>query len=83
MHLGDRLFQLKRLINLRLGITAADDTLPQRLLTEPRPTGSAAGAVPDLNFMLPLYYEMRGWAADGVPTQARLESVGLERVQDR
>jgi aldehyde:ferredoxin oxidoreductase len=25
---GERLFQLKRLINLRLGLTATDDTLP-------------------------------------------------------
>lgn len=80
MYLGDRLFQLKRLINLRLGITAADDTLPKRLLSEPRPTGSAAGAVPNLDFMLPLYYEMRGWTEDGEPAQARLESLGLERV---
>ncbi len=75
--MGAKLFQLKRLINLRLGITAAADTLPPRLLTEPRPTGSAAGILPDVEAMLSVYYALRGWTADGVPTHERLVSLGL------
>jgi aldehyde:ferredoxin oxidoreductase len=74
---GERLFNLKRLINLRLGITHADDTLPQRFLTEPRPSGSAAGVLPDLVPMLEEYYLARGWTADGVPTPERLSELGL------
>jgi aldehyde:ferredoxin oxidoreductase len=74
---GERLFQLKRLVNLRLGVTAADDTLPKRLLTEPRPSGSAAGAVPDLGVMLPIYYQLRDWDETGAPRRARLEQLGL------
>jgi aldehyde:ferredoxin oxidoreductase len=74
---GERLFNLKRQINLRLGITRADDTLPQRLLTEPRPTGGAAGVLPDLDTMLTEYYRVRGWTPEGVPTAARLEALGL------
>jgi aldehyde:ferredoxin oxidoreductase len=74
---GDRLFQLKRLINLRLGVTAADDTLPKRLLTEPRPSGHAEGVLPDLQVMLPAYYELRGWDEDGAPRAERLEKLGL------
>ena len=74
---GERLFNLKRLINLRLGITRADDTLPQRLLTEPRPSGGAAGVLPDLDTMLAEYYRVRGWTPEGVPTDARLEALGL------
>ena len=74
---GDRLFQLKRLINLRLGVTAADDTLPKRLLTEPRPTGDAAGVLPDLGVMLPVYYQLRDWDEAGRPRQRRLEQLGL------
>jgi aldehyde:ferredoxin oxidoreductase len=77
LQMGDKLFQLKRLINVRLGVTAADDTLPQRFLAEPRPSGSAAGVLPDLAAMLPLYYELRGWTADGVPSQERQETLGL------
>ena len=74
---GERLFNLKRLINLRLGITRADDTLPQRLLTEPRPTGGAAGVLPDLDSMLAEYYRVRGWTPEGAPSAERLEALGL------
>jgi aldehyde:ferredoxin oxidoreductase len=75
--MGKRLFQLKRLINLRLGVTAADDTLPRRLLTEPRPTGDAAGVLPDLEVMLPVYYQLRDWDENGAPRPARLEQLNL------
>jgi aldehyde:ferredoxin oxidoreductase len=74
---GDRIFQLKRLINLWLGVTAADDTLPKRFLEEPRPDGSAAGVLPDLALMLPIYYELRDWNENGIPRPRRLEQLGL------
>ena len=75
--IGDRLFQVKRLINVRLGVTAADDTLPRRLLTEPRPDGGAAGVLPDLKLMLGIYYDLRDWDENGAPRQRRLEKLGL------
>ena len=75
---GDRLFQLKRLINLRLGVTPADDTLPRRLLSEPRPSGSAAGILPDLAAMLPIYYRLRDWnEKTGAPGRERLQKLGI------
>jgi len=74
--IGERLFNLKRLINLRLGITAADDTLPRRLLT-PRPSGEAAGKVPDLARQLREYYALRGWDEQGRPTATKLAELGL------
>jgi aldehyde:ferredoxin oxidoreductase len=77
LRMGDRLFQLKRLINNRFGVTAADDTLPKRLLTEPRPDGSAAGNLPDLAMMLPVYYDLRQWDENGVPKPERLQQLGL------
>lgn len=66
---GARLFNFKRLINNRLGITAKDDVLPIRLTTEPRPTGSAAGVLPDMELMLKDYYQLRKWDENGVPTK--------------
>jgi len=74
---GERLFNLKRMINLRLGVTRADDTLPQRLLTHARPSGSAAGVLPDLEFMMEEYYQLRGWTAEGAPTEEKLRELGL------
>jgi len=77
VRVGERLFNLKRLINLRLGVTRADDTLPRRFLAEPRPSGTAAGNLPDLDSMLPMYYDLRGWDVEGRPTRERLEALGV------
>jgi aldehyde:ferredoxin oxidoreductase len=74
---GERLTNLKRLVNLRLGIGRADDTLPQRLLSEPRPSGGAEGVVPDLDLMLEEYYAARGWTPEGAPSPERLAELGL------
>jgi aldehyde:ferredoxin oxidoreductase len=74
---GERLFNLKRLINLRLGITRADDTLPRRFLSEPRPSGGAAGVLPDLDLMMDDYYQIRGWTPEGVPSAERLGTLDL------
>lgn len=75
---GERLFNLKRIINNRLGITRADDTLPERLLTEPRPSGQAEGKLPDLDLQLREYYAARGWLEDGRPGPEKLAELGLE-----
>ncbi len=67
---GARIFNYKRLINVRLGITAKDDVLPHRLAHEPRPEGSAAGVLPDVDRMRADYYRLRAWDDNGVPTAA-------------
>jgi len=77
MHMGERLFNLKRLFNVRLGIRRQDDTLPPRLLTHARGTGFAAQSLPDLDKMLPEYYELRGWDDQGIPRKERLGALGL------
>ncbi|MGQ9632097.1 MAG: aldehyde ferredoxin oxidoreductase family protein [bacterium] len=75
---GERIYNLKRLYNVRLGISRKDDTLPPRLLTLDRKTGGAAGSLPHLGKMLGEYYELRGWTEDGIPTREKLEELGLE-----
>ncbi len=74
---GERIFNLERLFNLASGLTAADDTLPPRLLKEPIKTGASKGAVSRLGEMLPAYYSLRGWSAQGVPTPDKLAELGL------
>ncbi len=65
--IGARLFNLKRLINVRLGISRKDDGLPHRLAHEVRPTGTAAGILPDMQRILADYYRLRRWDENGVP----------------
>jgi aldehyde:ferredoxin oxidoreductase len=74
---GERIFNLKRLINVRLGVTAQDDTLPRRLLEVARDRGGAEGVLPDQDLLLKEYYDARGWDEGGVPTPERLKSLNL------
>jgi aldehyde:ferredoxin oxidoreductase len=74
---GERIWNLERQFNLAAGFTAADDTLPKRLLTEPAKTGPAKGKVNELHKMLPEYYMTRGWSTDGRPTAETLARLGL------
>lgn len=68
---GARLFNLKRQINARYGIRPADDTLPTRLLTQARPSGGAAGSLPDFELIMDEYYAARGWDREsGLPITA-------------
>ncbi|MAT43033.1 MAG: aldehyde ferredoxin oxidoreductase [Anaerolineaceae bacterium] len=76
--IGERLFNLKRLINQKLGVNRKDDTLPPRILTEARPDGMSAGKLPDLPLLLNTYYEIRGWDSEGVPLQETLSRLSLE-----
>lgn len=75
---GERIWNLERLFNLRAGLTAADDTLPPRLLNDPAPSGTAKGKVCELDRMLPEYYAERGWSTAGVPTPELLKRLKLE-----
>jgi aldehyde:ferredoxin oxidoreductase len=74
---GERIWNLERMFNLRAGLTAADDTLPPRMLNEPVPGGPSRGAVNRLSEMLPEYYSLRGWGPDGVPTPEKLSELAL------
>ncbi len=75
--IGERTWNLERLWNLKAGLTKADDSLPKRLLTEAHKSGPSAGVTVDLDTMLPIYYEERGWDKDGVPSKEKLLELGL------
>jgi aldehyde:ferredoxin oxidoreductase len=77
---GERGWNLKRVINNRMGLTRANDKLPKALL-EPFPDGGSAGFVPDIQGMLSAYYEARGWDAEtGRPSRAKLLALELEDI---
>jgi len=75
---GERIWNIKRAFNLKMGITEKDDTLPKRFL-EPLPDGAAARKVPPLKEMLKKYYELRSWE-NGKPTRARLEELEMPSI---
>jgi aldehyde:ferredoxin oxidoreductase len=80
---GERNYNVKRLFNIRCGITTKDDTLPKRFLEQPPQDGGSKGEVVRLGEMLPEYYELRGWDKNGIPTKEKLNSLGLgDMAQD-
>ena len=77
LKIGERVWNLERVFNLKAGLSGRDDTLPPRILQEGIPEGPAKGMVGRLQEMLPDYYRLRGWDASGVPTQAKLRALAL------
>ncbi len=78
---GERIYNLERLINVKRGASRTDDILPYRVMNEPISDGPARGRyVPreELDRMLDRYYRLRGWSADGIPTEGKLEELGLK-----
>jgi aldehyde:ferredoxin oxidoreductase len=78
MMVGERVWTLERLFNIREGFTKADDTLPDRMLNEPVPDGPSEGHTVKLTPMLEEYYAFRGWDENGVPRPAKLKELSLE-----
>jgi aldehyde:ferredoxin oxidoreductase len=80
MRVGERVWNLERLYNIREGFTRADDTLPDRMLNEPIASGPSAGYIVNLQPMLDEYYAFRGWDKNGVPKPTKLKELGLENL---
>jgi len=74
---GERLHNLKRMYNVKLGINRKDDILPPRLLHLARNDGMAAGVLPELDKMLEEYYRLRGWDENGIPSKEKLKQLNL------
>lgn len=69
---GERVWNLERMLAVSEGIDRKDDTLPDRFFEEPLPDGPAKGAMlnrPGFEKMLSEYYNLRGWDVQtGIPT---------------
>jgi aldehyde:ferredoxin oxidoreductase len=78
MKVGERVWNLERMYNLREGFTSVDDTLPERLLNEPVADGPSKGFTAKLPSMLEEYYQFRGWDTSGVPRPKKLKELSLD-----
>jgi aldehyde:ferredoxin oxidoreductase len=79
-NMGKRILTLKRLLNMRRGITRADDTLPS-LLLKPLKEGGTEGNVPNMEALLKGAYAELGWdPGTGRPTSETIAKLGLDSV---
>jgi len=77
--IGERGWNLKRVINNRLGLTSENDRLPN-LLLQPY-EDDPDGFIPEIEAMLAAYYEHRGWDPDtGIPCSEKLAELNLDWV---
>jgi aldehyde:ferredoxin oxidoreductase len=79
LRVGERIFNLGRLFNVREGVDRTLDVLPDRF-SEPLPEGGSAGETitkEDLQRMVDEYYDLRGWATNGVPKEETLARLDL------
>lgn len=82
MLVGERIYNLKRLFNNRLGVTRKDDKLPPRIMNLSFKEGVSAGHIPFLNKMLSEYYDFRGWDEFGRPTDKKLKELDLHELSN-
>jgi aldehyde:ferredoxin oxidoreductase len=83
LDVGARTTAVRRLFNVREGLSRADDTLPPRVMREPIADGPSKGNIVDqaqLDMMLDGYYDARGWDREGVPTRESLEALGIAHL---
>lgn len=85
MAFGERRVQLTKLFNVREGVPADADTLPERFFTDGITVGRWTNHSIDktqFNEMIATYYELMGWDQAGVPKYATLLENHLEWVAD-
>jgi aldehyde:ferredoxin oxidoreductase len=83
MRAGERIYNLKRMYDVRCGITRKDDAVPIRMLQQKRGEGGSADNLPPFAQMLNEYYKYRGWDESGVPSKQKLQELRLSQVVDQ
>ena len=83
MEVGERIYTLERMFNIREGFSRKDDMLPDRYFEEPTPIGlpRVKGLKIDktkFEKMLDEHYQLHGWDNNGNPTNETLQKLGLK-----
>ncbi|MFQ6062111.1 MAG: aldehyde ferredoxin oxidoreductase family protein [Methanosarcinales archaeon] len=67
---GERIWNLERLFNIREGFSRFEDTLPDRVFDKINKE--------EFEKMLSQYYHFRGWKEDGIPTKEKLLELNIK-----
>ena len=75
-NIGDRGYNIERMYNVSRGISAKDDSLPDRLTKEIQREEEPRSYVP-LEELKHNYYKIRRWDENGIPTDKKLKKLKL------
>ena len=77
---GERILTMKRLFNIKMGLTAKDDRLPEILIRKFKEGGSA-NRTPSFKKLKSLFYKYKDWNSEtGIPNDSKLRFLGLEKL---
>ena len=78
LRIGERVLQLERLINLKLGASSKDDELPKMFQEVSVPSGPNKGLkIENFSDSVRKFYRVMGWNTEGVPIKETLEKLGI------
>jgi len=83
MKLGEKISNINRMYNIKNGRTRKEDTLPPRFFKEKHLSGIFEGKYLTEEIFhqwLDLYYQVRGWDTNGIPTDEKLAEFNLHRI---
>ncbi len=76
LQIGERGYNLERLIDVKLGVSSKDDVLPARLTEELQISTNKDSKVP-LDLLKKQYYKVRSWDKNGIPTDKILKKLKI------
>lgn len=76
LRVGERGYNLERLVNIRFGISAKDDNLPKRLTKELQDPNDPRSHVP-IEVLKKNYYHCRTWTQDGIPRKSLIKRLKI------
>lgn len=78
---GERIWNLKRAMNLKFGYCARQSEVLPELIYRPLLDGGTEGHVPDFDLMMREYYAYRDWDwATGKPSRRKLEQLNMGEI---
>jgi aldehyde:ferredoxin oxidoreductase len=80
IRIGERVLTTMRLFNIREGLTAANDALPERFF-EPKTDGVASHIRLDrvkIDKVRRYFYALMGWDTNGIPLPEKVEELYIE-----
>ncbi len=79
LHIGELCYNLERMFNIREGIDGRDDKLCKRGLKSF--INKESSSKNTFYKMLKSYYKFRGWDKEGIPTEKKLNKLGINDIE--